>query len=269
MESSNSKNIGTSIAVAFGFLFMLVLPFQWIFSGTGLSDFQQEYLGDTLKNCAIILFGIILIRSFGYAKISGISTLKIRHAALVVIPLYFVFAGPLQYWIMDFQFQQINQPDVWILFVAMLSVGVSEEIVFRGFILPHLIHGNDPSRSLRLPILLAASFFGVLHFLNLLQADSHFISVLAQVTYATMFGVAFGVILLRTGTIYPLGFLHGVINFSGNWDDLPGAVEPTNLDEFRIWEAILSVLIVLPFFLYMWKQIPKIDKLELAKRLKA
>ena len=142
----------------------------------------------------------------------------------------------------------------------MISVGLSEEIIFRGFVLPDLIKGSSSDQPLLVPIFLASMLFGVLHFLNLLQADTFFPLVLSQVIYATMFGVGFGVILLRTGSIYPLGLLHGLINFSSNWDDLPGTIEPSNVDAFRTQEAILSVLVVIPFLIYTFVQIRKIDR---------
>lgn len=256
--SSPNPNIGGGITAAFGFLFLLLLPFQGIFKALDCSEFYVEHLGDLIKNLVIILVAVLLIYHFRYQKLAGLISLKPKNTSLVIVPFYFVFAGPMQYWVLDYQFDAILIRDVMLLLLAMLSVGFSEELVFRGFILPHLIVGADTNRPLIIPITISAFLFGVLHFVNLLSADAHIALVLAQVTYASMFGIAFGVLLLRTGSIFPIGFLHGIINFSGSLHDLPGASEPVNMDEFKVWEALFSVLIVIPFLLFTYKQLPNI-----------
>ncbi|MDC8006121.1 CPBP family intramembrane metalloprotease [Aureisphaera galaxeae] len=262
----SNPNLGSSIAVVGGFLFLLLLPFDQLLTPFGLNEFKMQYIGDILKNSVIIIGGIFLIIQFGYTKISGLTQFKPKHTILVLIPLYFILAGPAEYIVLGYQFDNVNPINVLILFLAMMSVGFSEEIIFRGFVLPHLIKGAHSEQSLLAPIVLSAFMFGVLHFFNLFQTDSHFVTVLAQVIYATMFGVGFAIMLLRTGSIYPIGFLHGIINFASNWDDLPGTVITKEIANFRTYEAIVSVLIVLPFFFYMLKQLPKIDRKSLMER---
>ncbi len=266
--SAQNANIGGGIAAALGFLLLLLLPFQAIFETIGFDEFYVEHLGDLSKNLVIIVFAVLLIVRFGYQKVAGLNTLKTKNTLLVIVPMYFVLAGPIQYWVLDYQFEAIQPSDVVLLLVTMMSVGLSEELVFRGFILPHLMVGADDNHSLKHPIITSAFLFGVLHFLNLLSADAHVALVFAQVTYATMFGVAFGILLLRTGSIYPIGFLHGIINFSGNLHDLPGASEPANIDNFKVWEALISVAIVLPFFFFAWRQLPKIYPIDLMRSFK-
>lgn len=258
--SAPNANISGGLSAAFGFLLLLLLPFQTIFKTIGLDAFYAEHLGDLSKNLVIIIFAVLLIVRRGYQNVAGINTVRTKNTLLIVVPLYFVLAGPIQYWALDYQFDSIQAIDLLLLLLAMMSVGLSEELVFRGFILPHLIAGVDNDQTLKSPIITLAFLFGVLHLLNLLSSDAHVALVLAQVTYATMFGVAFGILLLRTGGIYPIGFLHGIINFSGNLHDLPGASEPSNIDEFKIWEALISVAIVLPFFFFAWRQLPKINQ---------
>ncbi|MEO9801703.1 MAG: CPBP family intramembrane glutamic endopeptidase [Reichenbachiella sp.] len=259
MNLSNT-NIATSISVVFGFLLLLLLPFDKALIFFELDDFKEKYLGDAIKNLVIVCYGYFLIQRFGYTKVSGVFNFAPRHKKLIIIPLYFVLIGPLQYALFDYEFDHVQLINVLILLGAMITVGLSEEIIFRGFVLPNLIRGTSSDQSLVGPIVLSSLLFGVLHFLNLLNADSYFPLVLSQVIYATMFGVAFGVILLRTGSLLPLGLLHGLINFSSNWDDLPGTFEPAIVETYRMHDAIFSVIIVLPFFLYALKQLPKIDR---------
>ncbi len=200
-----------------------------------------------------------MIRRFGYRRMSGLTKFRPENLYLIIIPFYFILAGPAEYWLLNYQFHQIDPMHILVLLVSTLSVGFSEEIIFRGFVLTNLIEGKSSGQSIAVPILISSALFGILHFLNLFQADAHIITVLAQVVYATMFGIGFGVILLRSGSIYPIGFVHGLINFFSSWDQLPGAVEPTNVNDFKTWEAFISVVIVLPFFLYMVSQIKSIS----------
>ncbi|MEX0291288.1 MAG: CPBP family intramembrane glutamic endopeptidase [Flavobacteriaceae bacterium] len=259
MNLSNA-NLGSSISAVGGFLLLLLLPFDKILGPFGLDEFKAHHLGDILKNCTIIIFVLFLIKRSGCLKISGVNNFIPRHPMLLIVPLYFVFLGPIMYVVFDYEFYNIKTADVLILLTAMISVGISEEVIFRGFVLPNLIKGAPLNQPLIVPILLGSFLFGLLHFLNLFRADTSLPLVLSQVTYATFFGVAFGIVLLRTGSLLPLGLLHGIINFSSSWDDLPGAVEPPEIKEFVVQEAILSVIVVLPFLFYTLKQLPKIDR---------
>lgn len=251
-----NENLGTSVLAAAGFLVLLLLPFNLFF--TALDSFKAAQLGDALKNGIIILYGWALIRHFGHVKESGVLTILPRNAFLFLIPTYFLFLGPLQYLLFDYTFESIQSSDVLILLFSNLTVGLSEEIIFRGFMVPHLIKGRDQSKSLLYPLTLGAFLFGGLHFLNLLANDSNTYLVIAQVTYATMFGVAFGVLLLRSNSLFPIGILHGLINFTSNWHDLPGATEPAIMEQYQLHEAIISVVVVLPFFIWSLVQLKKV-----------
>ncbi|MDW3193674.1 MAG: CPBP family intramembrane glutamic endopeptidase [Cytophagales bacterium] len=266
--SSSNVNLGGGIAVAFGFLLLLLLPFEAFFRAFDFPSFQSEQLGDIMKNLIIMIGAFVLIYRSGYQKLAGLTTLKTKITFLIIVPLYFLLAGPFQYWILDYQFDSIQIGDIFILLLAMLSVGFSEELVFRGYVLPHLLIGADARQRLIIPIFTAGFLFGVLHFVNLLSPDANIITVCAQVTYATMFGIAFGILLLRTERIFPIGCLHGLINFSGNLHDLPGAIEPGNIDEYRVWEAVLSIIIVIPFFILALRQLPKIQREHLLQQYK-
>ena len=85
MNVSNS-NLATSIAVVFGFLFILLLPFDKVFVPFDLGEFKERYLGDGLKNIVIIIYGIALIQRYGYKKVSGISNIRPKNTFLFYHP---------------------------------------------------------------------------------------------------------------------------------------------------------------------------------------
>ncbi|NAS13273.1 CPBP family intramembrane glutamic endopeptidase [Poritiphilus flavus] len=266
MNFSNSK-MGSSIAMALVFLLLLLLPFGDLLEASGMETFKAQQLGDILKNCVIIIYGILMIRRLGFVRISGLKNTIPKYPILLIVPLYFALLGPLWYFYFGYEFHNIAAADVIILLLAMLGVGISEEVIFRGLILPNLLKGSSAEQPMLIPIVLAALLFGVLHFLNLFNADAQFPTVIAQVIYATFFGIAFGIILLRSKSLLALGVLHGIINFFNSLDDLPGAVEPAKMQEYAIHEAVFSVLVVIPFLWYALRQLPSIKRQDVLSQI--
>ena len=254
-----NQNLNTGIAASVGFLILLLLPTNLFFTPIeSLDPFKVGRLGDSLKNLLIVIYGLFLIKRLDYIKQSGILNLRPRSAFLLLIPIYFLAIGPLQYALFGYTFESIQASDILILLVADLTVGISEEVLFRGFMVPHLIKGRNENESLIKPLFLSAFLFGGLHFLNLLSPEANTYLIISQVLYATMFGVGFGVLLLRTGSLLPIGLLHGLINFSSDLHKLPGAVEPAIMENYKLEEAIFSFFIVLPFFLFSLQQLKKV-----------
>jgi membrane protease YdiL (CAAX protease family) len=95
-----------------------------------------------------------------------------------------------------------------LLFVNTLLVGVSEELAFRGVLLRGLMSrlGMWPS------VLISSAVFGSVHVLNVLATGS-LTAALAQAVAATMSGVFFAALVIRTGSILPSMGLHVLWNF--------------------------------------------------------
>jgi len=261
-----NPKLASGILAVFGFLLLLLLPFEQLLGSVdSLSHFQQVRIGDFLKNLMIIAYGWVLIHYNQYYPLSGLLKFSPRNSYLLLIPLCFVLVGPVQYFFFDYTFEGISTSDVLVLLFASLSVGLSEEVVFRGFLLPHLLSDTEGGNKLG-PICLSGSLFGVLHLLNLFGNDANPVLIVSQIIYATMFGIAFGILLLRTGSLLPIGIIHGLINFSSNLRKLPGATEPGIMDQYEVQKAIIMVLIVLPYLVFMLFELRKETKMNSAGR---
>lgn len=94
------------------------------------------------------------------------------------------------------------------LVMALLS-GFVEEILFRGLILRALL----PTGIWR-AALLSAALFGSMHILNVLTMSNP-VYALLQVGYAAAIGFAYAVLVIRTGTLWPLILAHCLTNFAG------------------------------------------------------
>lgn len=92
-----------------------------------------------------------------------------------------------------------------------LLTGFWEEGLTRGLLLSLLLvvalgRGRGPMRS----VLTAAAIFGCLHLINILGSSPARVGV--QVVYATLIGIAFGALLLRTNALWLLAGLHALFN---------------------------------------------------------
>ncbi len=94
-----------------------------------------------------------------------------------------------------------------IYFAAMLSIGLVEEIAFRGIIAESLIahYGTDYIGTWKATIV-GGIIFGLAHMSNIFSADAF--GVLVQVAVAAVLGMLFSAIYYRTGNLWICVLLH-------------------------------------------------------------
>ena len=96
--------------------------------------------------------------------------------------------------------------EILIHVITMLSVGFSEEIIFRGFLFRMVEKSN-----LRAAMLVSALTFGLGHIVNLLNGAA-VLPTLLQLCYAAALGWLFVVIFHKSGSLLPCILTHGVLN---------------------------------------------------------
>ena len=101
------------------------------------------------------------------------------------------------------------------LFALCLGIesGVVEEIQFRGFAISHAMSIHNTKKQGIIFLFYTAFIFGIFHFINLFFGGE-FIPTLGQVIMATGFGLYFGALYLRTGSILPGVIVHALFDFS-------------------------------------------------------
>ncbi|MBQ4353945.1 MAG: CPBP family intramembrane metalloprotease [Clostridia bacterium] len=115
-----------------------------------------------------------------------------------------------------------------LLYAGMsVSVGLFEELTFRGFLFP-LILSKYRHRSVFLPTILSCAVFAAVHLFNLFSGVSP-AAVFLQVGYAFLIGGMCAVVLLKTHCIWLCVLLHSIYNFGG-------MLVPT-LGSGTIWDA--------------------------------
>jgi membrane protease YdiL (CAAX protease family)/predicted permease len=146
----------------------------------------------------------------------------------------------------------------WLLFIWMLIPGIWEETSFRGVITSL----NERKYSKRSVLIFVSFLFGAFHLTNLIGAQLSaqnsptwlpfwWLPTILQTFYASMLGLVFGYMVLRTGSLIPsiithylidsVGQFFLVINFSSSiisyiWFDLLGVgVFPALVGIFLVW----------------------------------
>ncbi len=100
----------------------------------------------------------------------------------------------------------LTVPETVFYVLAMLCVGVIEEVLFRGFLLRAM-----SAQSMKWAVIVSSVTFGLGHIVNLLNG-ADFIPTLLQVIYATAMGFLFTVIVLRSGSLLPCIAAHSLVN---------------------------------------------------------
>lgn len=219
-----------------------------------------------LKNFFIIVLAIFAIKRFNLSKLSGLSRrVKFENKYLILVPLYLVVIGV--FMLIGTDLSNIDIPDAMLLTFAMLSVGLVEEFIFRGFIqslfLKKFIHRKN---GILIALLIPASVFGLLHLVNL--DPSNIPATIGQIIYAFFIGFSFGVILLKTNKLIPLAIIHGLINIAFSIETLAdGNTLTKEIEQQSMGDALGSVIAVLPLFIVSLFILRKVTKESILAKL--
>lgn len=193
------------IVIASVFLFRKI-PFQLFLERMGLGT-SSEKIKAVVFNILIIVACVLIAKWKNVLKEGGFVKPVIRNSWMVCIPL--IYPG------ITFV-NELNLGCLNAFLPALLSVlliftaGLMEEVLFRGVIQGYIASrysGKSPGNI----CLISALLFAIVHLTNLQYSDLD--GVLQQVVYAFIMGLLFGILLIRTKSIWLLGFVHGAVNF--------------------------------------------------------
>ncbi len=258
------------------YVFISAIPIKSVLYFFDLSPMIAQNIGEFLKNITIIIFAIIAIKKLKILALSGLTNkLKWSHKYLVFIPAYIIVIGGLK--LVYLEGGTISITDLIIILLTTMSIGFSEEFVFRGLLIPILIEKYYNKKSgIFLSIFIPAIVFALLHLFNFKVENLS--SEVAQLLYATYFGVFFGAVLFRTNRIIPIAIMHGLIDFVSALKKVAVQTEPiinstskvVNTDiniTSEIIKGLTSSVIILPLFIIGLLIIRKITKESIAKKI--
>jgi len=104
--------------------------------------------------------------------------------------------------------KSVASPSIWYL-MTVIFTAISEELLFRGYLLVLLSHFFR--KSILLTAVTNSIIFGGFHFLNMISGGD-FYATLVQVVYAISISFAFVIITVKTDSIFPCMLVHCLVN---------------------------------------------------------
>lgn len=212
-----------TLLMMFGYFFMSQTVCGFIVSVPVVLLFGDGTIDDKLKNTALMenaatttaIFASIALLFFYYHWFKPEFNRKIRKSLLswkLIMPIliYWIAYYGVTYTVVSGNFT-FGIP-TYSSAVAAVAAGVCEEIAFRAVGISYMKRQRKGEKHI-LPILLFTSVtFGLTHIINAIKGGNvggHCI----QALLATMLGIFFGAVYLRTGNILPCIVMHGLHDF--------------------------------------------------------
>ncbi len=251
----NKPGIETTIESASGLsrrqmVFVIALPFLFLLAAL-LSNLISRSLGSLIASNPILssligfVFGIMVfiffipkvlkmpkgkttlrcyLNDIGVDRIRPLSrTLLIFFPCLIsIIASQIVASLVYNHFILGWDFDifvnrlfDMTRIRTWIGWSPITAVGsIFEEIVLRGVVLTMLLQVYSERKA----IAISALAFGYVHILNLLNGLNYnnVLFVIGQIIWASIIGVLYGYMFLKTGNLYANMFLHWTANGLSN-----------------------------------------------------
>ena len=218
------------------------VPYVWLsnlFGGLKEVEWFVAFLTKTA--CAIL--PVYLIFQFGLSDMLKVNSKKLK-ATVFVLPAFLVMLNNFPFVPIMLGDMSINATFLQVITYSLfcLSIGILEETVFRGCLLPLCMFKCSKSKKgLFWAVVQSSALFGAMHLFNLLAGFSP--AVFLQVGYSFLIGLVCGFALIVSGNIYAPILLHAVFDFGGF---LLGEGLATGVLwglENIIWTAVSSVIL--------------------------
>ena len=190
------------------------IPYEWVAGLLGGSSEVVWICGFLLKTACAIL-PVYLIFQFGFERLFKMDGLNLR-SSILILPALLVMVNNLPIIPLMSGDMSINATFTQFLLYALfcLSIGVIEETVFRGCVLPLVLFKCEKSKKgVFGSIIISSAIFGAMHLLNLLGGFNPY--VFLQVGYSFLIGAVCGFALIVCGNIFVPILLHAIFDFGG------------------------------------------------------
>lgn len=213
----------------------------------GLPGYGYEMVGELLAAAGALLF----LFAFGYA--GALKKTKGFFAGLYVggfMTGYCFLELTLQIYVraLDVTAQIVSPLEIFFFIATMFLIGFAEEAVFRGVILNLFLERfSGTKRGVLCAVIFSGVIFGAMHMTNAFQGVSLF-SAFVQAVNASLLGVIFGAVYVRTKNLWLVVFFHALTDFaslltSGLYGD-GSTVDQIN--EYSALNFILSAVLLIP-----------------------
>jgi hypothetical protein len=258
------KELKCIIVIFVGFITLLWLakPLREFLINYDITELNAKLTAGIITRLLIISVSLWIIGKLNLEKFNGLSKRnEISNLKALMIPSLFILMGIMSSW------NTYINTNIFVLFLFIISVfiiGFTEEILFRGTILPLFItYFKNRKTVLYLSVILSSSIFGVVHYINIFKEPDNFWGITHQVFFALSIGIFFGGLMLRTNSIIIPSLFHGFVNFSFGTGDLEQEdiqIITEKITEDVNWNSIIPTTIFFTFiFLSGIYMIRKVD----------
>lgn len=147
-------------------------------------------------------------------------------------------------------FSHFNIDEVVAMLLLYAFVGIYEEILCRGWLLNEFVERFGQTRKgIIYSVVLSSMIFGLMHFSNIF-VGADFAGTLVQIIMATVVGVFYACIYLKTKNIWSVVFLHSFWDFAVSMTDMnvtSSCFEPSIMGSYS-GSALLFVTIISAVF---------------------
>jgi membrane protease YdiL (CAAX protease family) len=190
------------------------VPYVWVSNFLGGAK-EVEWLMGFVAKTACAMLPLYLIFQFGFADILKVNGKKMM-AALLTVPALLVMVNNLPIVPVMMGDMSINANFLQYLTYGLfcLSIGILEEITYRGCLLPLcMFKCSKDKKGMFWAVVISSALFGGLHLFNLLGGFSP--AVFLQVGYSFLIGLVCGFTLIVSGNIYLPILYHAIFDFGG------------------------------------------------------
>ncbi len=243
------------IGLAVGF-FILALLMEFLEISFVKDEFYNRFISKTLEQSCGAVGGIFLIK---YLKIQVFGKIE---KALYLIPCLIIAIDNLQWFALFSGKMSIayNQPiDFVLFFIYCLSVGLFEELIFRGILFSFFARLFPKNKGgFLLTFLISSLVFGLAHLLN---------GNLLQVAYSILTGGLFAFCLVKTKNVLCSALVHAVYNFCGLLFDKEGLGTGVVFDTGTVITMLIVSIVVGVFVIYKILKYPEDERERLYDKL--
>ncbi len=106
----------------------------------------------------------------------------------------------------------------FVSFLTALSAGITEELLFRGFLMTPMLKGNVDRKRIITAIIISSVAFGLVHSTNIFMGADVGMTI-KQLFTSALLGVCFGAMYIATGSLLPciiIHIVHDIIAFANS-----------------------------------------------------
>lgn len=218
------------------------IPSAWI-AGLFTSAKEIEWLVAFAVKMLCAILPVYLIRQFGFGKTLRLDKGMLT-SSILTIPALLVMVNNLPFVPVIMGDMSINGTFFQFLAYSLLclSIGVIEEVVYRGCLLPLCAFKcKRNKKGLFWAVVISSALFGAMHLFNLLGGFNPM--VFLQIGYSFLIGLVCGFALIVSGNIYLPILFHAIFDFGGFLMDKGLATGVLWTIENVLWTLISSIIL--------------------------